>query len=131
MFRVYRILLILLAGISYVFVHEFGHYMVAAEYGLEPSFVYGSQSTGFLGMAIGVSHLATTASQTFFIIFGATMLPLVLVVLLAGASVLKRSEDLALMAEVYILLIAINLIPMPGTGNLDANRIWSFLLGLG
>jgi len=126
---VYRIALIFLAGISYIFAHEFGHYIVAAEYGLKPAFVYGSHNTGFLGFAIGVSHLATTPAQNFFIIFGATMLPLVLVVLLTGASVLKESEDLALIAEIYILLILINLIPIPGMDYMDANKLWGFLLG--
>jgi len=126
----YRVLLIFFTGALYIMAHEFGHYAVAAEYGLSPNFVYGGQgSTGLLGMALGVSHRATTPVQSFFIVFGATMLPLAIAVLLTGTSIFKGHEDLALMAETFILLIAINLVPIPGMGNMDANRIWQFLLG--
>ncbi|MEM5814487.1 MAG: hypothetical protein QXD77_01605 [Candidatus Aenigmatarchaeota archaeon] len=126
----YRVLLIFFTGALYIFAHEFGHYAVAAEYGLNPTFVYGGYSdTGLLGMALGVSHRATTPVQSFFIVFGATMFPLAFAVFLTGASILKGHEDLALMAETFILLIAINLIPIPGMGNMDANRVWHFLLG--
>lgn len=127
----YRVLLIFLTGALYIFAHEFGHYAVAAEYNLSPAFVYGGHGdTGLLGMALGVSHHATTPMQSFFIVFGATLLPLAAVVLLTGASILKGHEDLALMAEMFILLILINLVPVPGMENMDANRIWNFLLGL-
>lgn len=127
----YRVALIFLTGAIYIFAHEFGHYAVAAEYGLNPTFVYGGQgNTGLLGMALGVSHTATTPVQTFFVVFGATLLPLAAVIVLTGASVLKDNEDLALMAEVFILLIVINLIPIPGMGHMDANRVWNFLLGI-
>ena len=126
----YRVLLILLTGILYVVAHEFGHYAVAAEYGLQPAFVYGSHgNTGLLGMALGVSHLATTDAQSFFIVLGATLLPLALVVVLAGAHALKGHEDILLVAETFILLIIINLVPIPGAGEMDANRIWHFILG--
>ena len=127
----YRILLIILTGACYVFIHEFGHYAMAAEYQLSPNFVYGSYgSSNILGMALGVSHRATTPVQSFFVVFGATIVPLALAVFLTGAAVLKGNEDMALMAEVMILLIMINLIPIPGVGNMDANRIWNYLLGM-
>lgn len=127
---VYRLLLIFLTGACYVFLHEFGHYAVAAGYGLNPSFVYGGQGdTGLLGMALGVSHLATTPMQTFFIVMGATVLPLIAVMLLTGASLLTRNEDVALLAEVFMILIVVNLIPIPGAGHMDANRIWHFVMG--
>ena len=125
---VYRLLLIFLTGACYVFLHEFGHYAVAAEYGLNPSFVYGGQGdTGLLGMALGVSHLATTPMQTFFIVLGATILPLLAVVLLTGASLLTRNEEIAIITELFILLIIINLVPIPGAEHMDANRIWHFM----
>lgn len=126
----YRVLLIFLTGALYICAHEFGHYAVAADYNLNPSFVYGGQgSAGLLGMALGVSHQATTPVQSFFVVFGATLLPLAAVLLLTGASVLKGNEDIALIAEVFILLIFINLIPIPGVAQMDANRLWHFLLG--
>lgn len=121
-------MLIFLTGACYVFLHEFGHYAVAAEYGLNPSFVYGGQGdTGLLGMALGVSHLATTPMQTFFIVLGATILPLLAVVLLTGASLLTRNEEIAIITELFILLIIINLVPIPGAEHMDANRIWHFM----
>jgi hypothetical protein len=127
----YRVLLIFLTGALYICAHEFGHYAVATEYNLSPTFVYGEQgSTGLLGMAMGVSYKATTPVQTFFIIFGATMLPLAIAVVMTGTSILKGHEDMALMAEMFILLILINLVPIPGAENMDANRIWNYLLGM-
>lgn len=123
-------LFIFLTGMLYIAAHEFGHYAVAAEYGLDPAFVYGGHGgTSMLGTALGVSHMATTPVQSFFVIFGATMLPLALAVLVTGAAIFRHSEDMTLMAEVLILLIAVNLIPLPGVAQLDANRLWGFLLG--
>ena len=121
-------MLIILTGAMYICAHEFGHYLVAADYNLDPMLVYNGQgASNIMGMAIGVSHKATTAEQSFFIVFGATLIPLALVVLFTGGSLLKRNEDLALMAEVFIMLIVINLVPMPGMEQMDANRLWHFL----
>jgi uncharacterized MAPEG superfamily protein len=126
----YRVLFIFLVGALYIIAHEFGHYAVATEYGLDPVFVYGNHGgSSMLGTALGVSYRATTAGQNFFVIFGATMLPLALAVLATGGAILKRSEDLSLIAEVLIVLIAINLVPIPGVAQLDANRVWNFLMG--
>lgn len=126
----YKILLIILTGMLYIFAHEFGHFVVAQEYGLNPGFVYGGQGdNSILGTALGVSHQATTPVQSFFIIFGATMIPMAIAVFFTGAAVFKGNEEFALMAEIFILLIVINLVPIPGAGNMDANRMWTFLLG--
>ena len=126
----YKILLIIFTGLLYIGVHEFGHFIVASGYNLDHSFVYGSHGgNSLLGTALGVSHLATTPTNTFFIVFGATLLPLALMLLLTGGAIFKKNEDLALMAEVLILLIVINLIPIPGMNHIDANRTWMFLLG--
>ena len=125
----FRVLLIVLTGLCYIIAHEFGHYAMAADYSLDPTFVYGNGAgSNMLGMALGVSHLATSQSQNFFVIFGATLLPLAIGVVLAGAALLRDNEELALMAEVFFLLTLINLVPIPGMSSLDANKIWSYIL---
>jgi hypothetical protein len=62
------------------------------------------------------------------IIFGATILPMLLVVMLIGSAHFTGSEAAALAAEVYLLLIVVNLIPIPGIGQLDANKVWAAVL---
>jgi hypothetical protein len=123
-----RIALIILVGASYVLIHETGHYLIAESYGLHPSFVYSGANSGLLGLALGVSHLPATAEQQMAIIFGATILPMLLVVMLIGSAHFTGSEAAALAAEVYLLLIVVNLIPIPGIGQLDANKVWAAVL---
>ena len=124
----WRIALIILVGVSYVLVHETGHYFIAESYGLHPSFVYSGANSGLLGMALGVAHQPATSEQQMSIIFGASILPMLLVVLLIGAAHFTGSEIAALTAEVYMLLIVVNLVPIPGAGQLDANRVWAAVL---
>lgn len=124
----WRIVLIVLTGISYVLVHEIGHFLIADSYGLNPSFVYGGADSGLLGMALGVAHQPATAVQQMAIVMGASILPMLLVVMLAGTAHFTGSEAAALAAEVYLLLIVVNLIPIPGVEQLDANRVWAAVL---
>ena len=124
----WRIAVIIIAGISFIMVHETGHFILAESYGLNPSFVYGGADSGLMGMALGVAHAPATAEQQATILLGATVLPLLLVVMLAGAFHFTGNETAALAAEVYLLLIVVNLLPIPGIGQLDANRIWAAVL---
>ncbi len=123
-----RIALILLIGLSFVAVHELGHFIFADFSGLNPSFEYKiaekSSLSGLFGLSIGVGYNPAAAADSFFVVLGATVLPLlVALVALAGYAATNRQE-FALLFEVYIILILINLIPLPGTENLDANKLW-------
>lgn len=121
----WRLAVIVLAGLSFILAHEFGHWIAAESYSLNPTFVWGGASSGLLGLSIGVMHMPATPVQQTVIILGATMLPLILMVMMAGIAHLNRSETAALFAEVWMLLIFVNLVPIPGNGQLDANKIWA------
>ncbi len=124
----FRIALILLAGASFIFAHEGGHWLAAQFYGLNPGFVWSGASSGLLGLAIGVVHEAANPIQQLVIILGATLLPLSIAIIFAGLSHFSRNREIAIVAELYILLIVVNLIPIPGVGQLDANRVWAAVL---
>ncbi len=124
-----KIAVILLAAASYVFLHEFGHYAVAYALNLGPNFVIGSQSStsGILGMSIGVKHLGGIAGQDILVILGATILPTVFLLFLAVGPWIEKSEEAALFSIIFAILIFVNLLPVPGAENMDANKLWAGL----
>jgi len=128
----FRIVLIIVAGLSFVLAHEFGHFFAAQTFGLQPSFVAGNMDSGagFLGLSLGVSHMATTTSQDFIVIIGATLLPILIIILLLGATAITGMEEFRILAEIYFILVVINLVPIPGAGQLDANKVWSYVVGI-
>ena len=115
-----QLLLIIAIGISYVIIHEMGHYVFAQYYGLHPYFV---AQNGEFFLALGVEHNAGTAVQEFYVIFGATLLPMVFAIASLGLAYLRSNEMFLMAAEIYLILILINLIPIPGMNPIDANRI--------
>lgn len=124
----WKIALIILAGFSYVLMHEMGHWIAAESFSLAPTFVWGGANSGLLGLAVGVMHNPATPLQQTVIILGATLLPMAVVVMAAGATHFTGSETAALLAEIYLLLIIVNLVPIPGVGQLDANRLMAAVL---
>jgi len=129
----FRIVLIIVAGLSFVIAHEFGHYIAAASFDLDPVFIVGNIDSGanLLSTSVGVSHTAAaTASQDFIIILSATLLPIAIIIGLLGAAAVTGMEEFTIIAEIYFILIIMNLVPVPGIEHLDSNKMWSHLLGL-
>lgn len=123
-----RIAAIIVAGMSFIGMHELGHWMAAESFSLNPTFVLGGASSGLMGLAVGVMHDPATPVQQTIIILGATLLPMLAVVVSAGAAHFTGNETAALVAEVYLLLIIVNLIPLPGVSQLDADRLMAAVL---
>lgn len=124
-FRI-RMALAVLTSIQYVFLHELGHYLVAVFFGLGPKFIFSSQSA-LSGFAIGVAYAKTSAVVEGLVILGAVALPLLLAVLAVFFASRKNFPEMLVMAEVLLLLVLASLIPLPGMGELDANKLASIL----
>ncbi|MFH0829901.1 MAG: hypothetical protein V1887_01945 [Candidatus Aenigmatarchaeota archaeon] len=124
----WRIALILLTGFSFILMHELGHWTVAEAFSLDPQFVLGGANSGILGLAVGVMHNPASAGEQTMIILGATLLPMLVVVAAAGAAHFTGSETAVMVAEIYLLLIVVNLVPIPGVGQLDSNRLMAAVL---
>ncbi len=124
------LVLILVSGISFIFFHELGHYVAAEALGLKPSFVLGYiPDATFMGFSAGVSHLPSNNMIEGFVILGATILPLILLLIFAAASKVFEMEDLMFVAKIYFILIVVNLVPIPGIDALDANKLIFRMLG--
>ncbi len=127
--RFFRVIIIMLAGASFILLHEAGHFLYATSFGLEPSFVLGRiPDSGIMGLSIGVSHLPVAGLKDGMVILGATILPLIVMLSLSAVGISFKSEEALLIAEVFLILIVLNLIPLPVNG-LDANKLWANVLG--
>lgn len=127
MFRA-RILHIFLIGLSFVFFHEMGHFLFASAFDLSPSLQYGttdkSSISGLFGLSVGVGYEPTLPTNNFFVLLGATVLPLLIAIGALAAFAKTNRPEFGLVVEIYMILIFINLIPLPGSENLDANKLW-------
>ncbi|HLE07869.1 MAG TPA: hypothetical protein VI933_04615 [archaeon] len=124
------LVLILISGISFIFFHELGHYVAAEALGLKPNFVFAHVPDNmFMGFSVGVSHLQSSSAMEGFVILGATILPLILLFIFIAASKVFEIEDLMFVAKIYFILIAVNLVPIPGIDALDANKLILRMLG--
>ena len=125
-----RIVQIFLIGLSFVFFHEFGHFIFAQAMDLNPSFQYKtsdhSSVSGLFGLSMGVAYKPTAVlTENFFVVLGATAVPLVIAILALFAYAKTSRPEFGLIVEIYMILIIVNMIPIPGSGNLDANKIWN------
>jgi hypothetical protein len=114
------------AIISYMFFHEVGHFLFATALGLDPSFVVTEQSgiAGFTMAAIGVSAGSTTLIAHVFSLLGATILPLMVAISMFAYGLKTENNTFVNIAEVYLILIMINLIPFRGLEGSDGNMLW-------
>ena len=122
-----RVAEIFLAGGSYIFFHEFGHFLFAVFMGLGPSFVTTSQTAGMTGMSlmsVGVSYAATSVSTSLFAIMGGTIVPLLVAAGLFTYGLKRGNETLMTVSEIYLILIILNLIPFGGMEISDGYRLW-------
>lgn len=119
-----EILTIIAIGLSYIIMHEIGHFIFASYFGLSPSFIH--DTNGFFS-AVGVSHGPGTAVQEFYVIFGATLLPLLVAIISLVMGYKNKNENLVLVTEIYLVLVLINLLPIPGFDFLDANKMWELI----
>ncbi len=112
-----------------MFFHEMGHFIFAQSMGLNPSFQYGtvdkSSISGLFGLSVGVAYEPTVLVNNFFVVLGATILPLLIAIFALTAYAKTNRPEFGLIVEIYMILIMINLIPLPGSDNLDANKIWN------
>jgi len=123
-----KVAVIVLTGLSFICMHELGHWLAAESFSLQPGFVLGGANNGLLGMAVGVMHNPATPVQQTVVLFGATLLPVLIAVIAAGAAHFTGNETAALVAETYLLLIVINLIPIPNAGQLDSVKLLAAVL---
>lgn len=123
-----RMLHIFLIGLSFVFFHEMGHFLFASAFDLGPSFQYGtsdkSSISGLFGLSVGVAYEPTILANNFFVVLGATVLPLLIAIGALLAYAKTNRPEFGLVVEIYMILIMINLIPLPVSENLDANKLW-------
>ena len=125
-----RLFEIILASGSYIFFHEFGHFLFATLMGLGPSFVTTSQPgiTGMSLLSVGVSYVGTSVANSVFAILGATIVPLVVAVGIFSWGLKKGDETLMTIAEIYLILIVLNLIPFGGLELSDGYRLWEVFM---
>lgn len=122
-------LVIVIAGAMFILAHEGGHYLAAASFGLDPQVALEGPSTALAGFSVGVTHMPTTALQDTIIVMGAYVLPLSLALGFILLYSWKKREEFWLLAAILIILVAVTLMPIPGAYQVDANRIFSILLG--
>ncbi|MBL7160174.1 MAG: hypothetical protein ISS95_01285 [Candidatus Aenigmarchaeota archaeon] len=122
-----EILLILVAAATFISVHEVGHFIPAAMFGLDPEFVLGDPSaSGFLTLKMGVSFQNTNNPiEHLFILLGALVPPVIL------GSILSFSKNhyAKLFATVFLILGLLTFIPLPMQG-VDANILYRTILEL-
>lgn len=121
-----RILEIIFVGGSYILLHELGHFLFATMLGLNPSFVIGqrgSDITGFALLSIGVTYSHTSLLNNILVILGSTALPLVAAIIFFFIGLKKKSESLMTIAEIYLIFVIFNLLPIGGI-NSDGYKLW-------
>ena len=124
-----KLLALVLLGAEYILLHELGHFAVAAYFGLNPQIVMqaGNFATGFF---LGVSHAPAGPVETGIIIRGASMLPLLLSIAAASYVFKSGRVELLFIAEIFLLLVLVNLVPLPGLEQADANKLFSIMQSL-
>jgi len=127
-----RVAEVFLAGGSYIFFHEVGHFLFALFFGLGPSFVVTEQTAGISGLSllsVGVSHATVSGFTSLFALVGGTLVPLVVAIGLFTYGLNRRNETLMTVAEIYLILIVLNLIPF-GNGASDGFKLWQVFRGM-
>ncbi len=117
-----------LALIEFIVLHEMGHFLAAWFFGLDPHIVFsvGSAMSGFM---IGVSHSQAPPNIEGAVIIGGIYLPLLSFFIFLLLAMRKDMKYMYIVCEVFFLLILAAMLPIPGAGNLDANKLISILAG--
>lgn len=121
-----KLLALALIGIEFILLHELGHFAAAAYLGLKPHVAMqaGNFAAGFF---LGVSHAPAGPAETGIVILGASMLPLLLSIATAIYVFKSGRVELLLIAEIFLILVLVNLVPLPGIEISDANKLFSIL----
>jgi hypothetical protein len=121
---------IFLAGFSYICLHELGHYIFALLFGLSPQLVTSPQTmpmTGFALTSVGVAYSSSAnIFQSYIIVLGAVLLPFFVAIIFLIRAKIDNNLLLVRLAKMYIVFILLNMVPIAGQPNLDANKIWAF-----
>ncbi len=117
-----------LSGFAYAALHESGHFLVAMLLGLSPKFAYGAPDSSLLNFAVGVEYGSATALQSFLILAGAIILPLLALAAIMHFATKRNSEALKIATEVFLALIILSLLPLPSIPAADGSRIWAAVL---
>ncbi len=117
---------IVLIGLEYVLLHEIGHYLFAAALGLDPQIVFSFENAAS-GFLIGVSHAQASFVESGLIILGASFVPLVFIVLTLLYAHSSKRYEFFLIAEIFLIMVIVNMLPIPGLADADANKLFSIL----
>ena len=107
-----------------------GHFLFAQSMNLDPIFQLknsdNSPISGLFGLSMGVAYKPTALlTESFFVVLGATIVPLIIAIMALAAYAKTNRPEFGLIVEIYMILIMINMVPLPGSENLDANKIWN------
>ena len=120
-----------LSGLAYTIAHELGHFATALLLGLQPRFVWGGANDNLLNFAFGIQYANTTLLQSFLVLMGATILPLMGLAFIFFMHKDRKSESLVIAAEVFLVLIIFSFLPIPNAPDADGSRIWAAILAGG
>jgi hypothetical protein len=121
---------VLFAGVSYILLHEIGHYLFAMMFSLSPEFVFTQQEgvAGLFLLSVGVSYTQTSVVANTLVLLGATILPLLVAGLFYFIGERKNNNFLINIAEIYMIFIVLNLIPF-NVESSDGFRVWELFNG--
>ena len=113
---------------AFTVAHELGHFLTALILGLNPKLVYGASTDSLFNLAFGVQYVDATLLQSFLVLMGATVLPLIALGIIFLFYKQKKSENLVIAAEVFLVLMIFAFLPMPNVPSADGSRIWAAVL---
>ncbi len=117
---------IVLIGLEYVLLHEIGHYLFAAALGLDPQIIFSFENAAS-GFLVGVSHAQAGFVESGLIILGASFVPLIFILITLLYVYSSKRYEFFLIAEIFLLMVIVNMLPIPGLADADANKLLSIL----